>query len=54
MVWICTHPSSKFVPEPDYVTGKPVKPYQLKRYDARSLDDDYRCAPQGRYREARN
>lgn len=35
MVWRCTHPRSKFTPPPDYVTGRPVRPYQLKCYDAR-------------------
>jgi hypothetical protein len=28
MVWRCAYPRSKFVPPPDYVTGKPVKPRQ--------------------------
>ena len=53
MVWRCTHPSSRFVPPPDYVTGKPVKPHQLRCYDTRYFDDGYRCGPQGRYWEAR-
>jgi hypothetical protein len=35
MVWRCTHSRAKFTPPPDYVTGKPVKPYQLKCYNAR-------------------
>jgi hypothetical protein len=47
MVWRCTHASSKFVPPPDYVAGKPVTPYQLRCYDARYFDDGYRCGPQG-------
>jgi hypothetical protein len=53
MVWRCTHQCSKFVPLPDYVNGKPVKPYQLKCHDARYFDDGYTCGSQGRYREAR-
>jgi hypothetical protein len=50
MVWLCTHPRSKFVPPPDYVTGKPVKQRQLSCYESRNLGD---CGPQGRYWEAR-
>jgi hypothetical protein len=50
MVWRCTHPCSKFVPPPDYVTGKTVKPRQLTCYQARNFGD---CGPQGRYWEAR-
>ena len=53
MAWRCTHPSSKFVPQPDYVTGKPVKPHQLKCYDARYFDDGRTCGPQGQYWETR-
>jgi hypothetical protein len=53
MVWRCTHPRSKFVPLPDYVTGKPVKPRQLSCYEARWFDDGHTCAPPGRYWEAR-
>jgi hypothetical protein len=53
MVWRCTHQRSKFVPPPDYVTGKPVKPHQLKCHDARYFDDCYSCGPQGRYWEPR-
>jgi hypothetical protein len=47
MVWRCTHPRSKFVPPPDYVTGKPVTPRQLRCYDARFFDDGSTCGPQG-------
>jgi hypothetical protein len=43
---LCTHSRSKFVPPPDYVTGKPVKPRQLSCYEARNFDD---CGPQGRF-----
>jgi hypothetical protein len=43
IAWRCTHPS-KFVPPPDYVTGKPVKPYQLRCYDAWYFDDHYPAA----------
>ena len=46
MVWRCTHTRSKFVPPPDYVTGKPVKARQLSCYEARNFDD---CGPQGRF-----
>jgi hypothetical protein len=52
MTWRCTHPSSKFVPSPDYVTGKPVTPRQLRCSEARYFDYD-RCGPQGRYWETR-
>jgi hypothetical protein len=45
-------PSSKFVPPPDYVTGKAVKSYQLRCYDAGYFDDGHTCGPQGRYWEA--
>jgi hypothetical protein len=50
MVWRCTHPRSKFIPPPDYVTGKTVKPRQLSCYEARNFGD---CGPQGGYWEAR-
>ena len=53
MVWRCTHPRSEFVPSPDYVTGKPVTPVQLKCQQARWFDDGRYCGPQGRYWEAR-
>jgi hypothetical protein len=45
MVWRCTHQCSKFVPPPDYVTGKPVTPRQLRCYDARYFDDGSSCGP---------
>jgi hypothetical protein len=48
----CIHHRSKFVPQPDYVTGKPVKPRELTCYKARLLDDGYTCGPQGPYWEA--
>jgi hypothetical protein len=51
-MWRCTHLRSKFVPPPDYVTGKPVKPRQLSCYEARYFDG-YACGPQGRYWEVR-
>jgi hypothetical protein len=50
MVWRCTHTRSKFVPSPDYVTGKPVKVRQMSCYEARNFGD---CGPQGGYWEAR-
>jgi hypothetical protein len=53
MVWLCTHSSSKFVPSPDYVTGKPVTPRQLRCSEARYFDDGHTCSPQGRYWEVR-
>jgi len=53
MVWRCAHPSSKFTPGPDYVTGKPVTPYQLRCRDARYFDHAGRCGPQGRHWEQR-
>jgi hypothetical protein len=53
LVWRCTHPSSKFVPPPDYVTGKPVMPRQLRCSEARYFDDGSTCGPQARYWEAR-
>lgn len=43
----------KIVPAPDYVTGKPVEPYQLRCYDARNFDDGEPYGPQGRCWEAR-
>jgi hypothetical protein len=52
MVWLCTHSRSKFVPSPDYVTGKLVTPRQLRCSEARYFDDGYTCGPQGRYWEA--
>jgi hypothetical protein len=53
MVWRCTHQRSKFVPSPDYATGRPVKPRQLRCGEARFFDDGHTCGPQGRYWEAR-
>jgi hypothetical protein len=53
MVWRCTHRCSKFMPPPDYVTGKPVKTRQLSCYEARRFDDASNCGPQGRYWETR-
>jgi hypothetical protein len=53
MVSLCTHSRSKFVPSPDYVTGNPVMPRQLRCSEARYFDDGYTCGPQGRYWEAR-
>jgi hypothetical protein len=49
--WRCTHPRSKFVLPPNYVTGSPVKPVQLRCYLARGFSDF--CGPQGQYWEAR-
>jgi hypothetical protein len=53
MVWRCMHPRSKFTPPPDYVTGKPVTPRQLRCSEARYFDDSHTCGPQGRFWEAR-
>jgi hypothetical protein len=53
MVYRCTQPRSMFLPSPDYVTGKPVEPRQLRCSDARYFDDGHTCGPQGRYWEMR-
>ena len=45
MVWRCTHPRSRFVLPPNYVSRKPVKPYQLKCYGARYFDGGYTRGP---------
>jgi hypothetical protein len=44
MVYRCTHPCSMFLPSPDYVTGKPVKPRQLRCSEAWYFDDHYPAA----------
>jgi hypothetical protein len=48
-VWLCTHPLSKFVPPPDHVTGRSVKPRQLNCAEARLFPDGHTCGPQGQY-----
>jgi hypothetical protein len=51
IAWRCTHPRSKFLLPPDYVTGKSAKPVHLRCYLARGLNDF--CGQQGQYWEAR-
>ena len=53
MTWICSHRSARFVPDPDYVTGKPVEVVQLSCRDVRRGWRPSDCGPQGRHWEAR-
>ena len=49
--WRCEHPTARFKPDPDYVTGKVVVEYQLPCRLARW--DDTRCGRDARYWEQR-
>jgi hypothetical protein len=51
MAWHCSHPSARFTPDPDYVTGKPVNSVQLSCKWVR-WDED-RCGAQGKHWEPR-
>jgi hypothetical protein len=53
MVWRCQHRSSRWLPDPDYVTGKSQAPVQLRCKLARQGWEQRHCGPEGRYGEAR-
>ena len=51
--WVCAHPTSRFRPPPNYVTGVDDPPYQLRCSDARLTDAEGRCGRQGQHWEHR-
>lgn len=57
--WWCMHEAARVEPEPDYVTGAPQTPYQLRCREMRHNDVVLRglpsggCGPDGRYWEAK-
>jgi hypothetical protein len=53
MVWTCSHSSASFLPDPDYVTGKPRQAIQLPCRLARQGWEPRYCGPEGKYWEAR-
>jgi hypothetical protein len=52
-LWTCMHPTSRFQPPPDLVTGEPVEAYQLRCRDARIGLHREECGEAGKYWEAR-
>jgi hypothetical protein len=53
MVWECSHPSARWLPDPDYVTGKPREPTQLSCRLARQGWEPQHCGREGKHWEAR-
>jgi hypothetical protein len=50
---VCTHPTSISRKPQNLVTGKVYAPHQMECLQARSIKDDVKCGPDGRYWQPR-